>query len=77
MSGIKIVHLNAQSLFPKIEHIRIFLAQNEIHVLAISESWLHNEIQDNEINVPGYTYVRRDRPGRDTHGGTAFYISHK
>ena len=55
--GLKIAHLNVQSLRPKIEQLRLLLAEHEIHVLTLSETWLHDGICDAEINIDCYTLI--------------------
>ena len=72
--GLKIAHLNLQSLRPKIEQVRILMAEHKIHLLTMSETWLHDGINDAEISVENYTLIRNDRKG-DNHGGVACYIS--
>jgi ribonucleases P/MRP protein subunit RPP40 len=37
-----------------------------------SETWLHANVTDNEIEIPGYCLVRRDRPD-SAHGGVLIY----
>lgn len=41
-------------------------------IWTFSETWLSNSIQDEEIHVPGYNCVRRDREGKQG-GGVAIY----
>ena len=44
-----------------IDELRVFLANNEIDVLAINESRLDGTISDNEVHINGYEIVRRER----------------
>ena len=58
-----------------IDELRVFLANNEIDVLAINETRLDATISDYEVHIHGYEIVRRDRRlnGR-LGGGVCIYI---
>ena len=71
--GLKIAHVNVQSLIGKIDSLRIFLKENPFDVLTLSETWLKANVSDNEIYIPGYTLSRNDRDSR-IGGGTLAYI---
>ena len=71
--GFKIAALNVNSLSAHIDEIRILLAENLLDILAINETKLDESNQDNEVYVPEYEIVRRDRL-RDGGGGVCFYI---
>lgn len=71
--GFKIAALNVNSLSAHIDEIRILLAENPLDILAINETKLNESNQDNEVYVPGYEIVRRDRLS-DGGGGVCFYI---
>ena len=43
-------------------------------MIVITESWLSSEIEDAELNVPGWILYRSDRGGGRSHGGCAVYI---
>ena len=55
----------------------MLLSQNKIDIIALSETWLHEGIDEREILIPGYSIIRMDQPGNNSHGGTAIYISHR
>jgi len=42
-------------------------------IVALSETRLTDEIEDNEVNVPGYTIIKCDAENRNT-GGAILYI---
>jgi len=44
-------------------------------ILALSESRLISEIEDNEVNVPGYSVVRYDSENRSTGGVYIYRVS--
>ena len=72
---LSICHINAQSL-ASVQH---FEKLNEItktktfHLIAISETWLDDTIQDNKVNLPIYYIVRHDRI-KKCGGGVCLYI---
>ena len=74
-SSLKILYYNARSLLPKIDEL---LLSADIHcpdVICITESWLCYDIQDTEIQNPGYQLVRLDRNRHG--GGVLIYALHK
>ena len=60
---LNIVYYNARSLLPKIDEIT---ETESPDVTCIVETWLSNNISDNELVIPDYQIFRRDR---DRHGG--------
>ena len=73
--GFKLASLNVGSLNKHIDEVKVLLFDISIDVLAINETRLDSTISDNEMHVPGYEIVRRDRNvnGR-TGGGVCFYV---
>ncbi len=66
-------NVNVMSLAPKIDEIRYFASEAKVDLICITETWLKSHIDDNIINIGGYSLVRRDRIGVD-HGGICTYI---
>ena len=70
-SFISLLHLNIQSLKPKIDIVRGTL--NEFDILCFTESWLNSSTDDKDIHIPGFNTPfrqdRLDRPG----GGIIVY----
>ena len=75
--GVKIVHLNIRSLFPKIEQLRALMADCPADILTVSETWLNGKYSDNMIKIQGYHLFRLDREnkpnGTKRGGGLATY----
>ena len=71
--GFKLGALNVNSLSAHIDEIHILLAENPLDILAINETKFNESNQDNEVYVPEYEIVRRDRL-LDGGGGVCFYI---
>ena len=62
--------LNINSLVSHIDDLRIFMSQSKgIDILAINETKLDSTIKDNEVHLPGYDVVRKDRENNGRHGG--------
>ena len=71
-NNLSFVHYNIQSLFPKFD-----LIQNEFKefdIIALSETWLDQTIQDDDICIDSYSMYRRDRQ-TDRYGGLILYVS--
>jgi hypothetical protein len=77
--GIKIGHLNVRDLLSrgKKSEIHDLIQRLDFDVFAIGETWLHSEIDNNEISLPGYTTHRSDRPikrKQEKGGGILIYV---
>ena len=74
--GLKFVHLNICHLLPKVSQLQDLLyreTKDVPNICGISESYLNESILDNEIIIPGFNVIRRDRPGRSG-GGVVVYV---
>ncbi|XP_066019612.1 uncharacterized protein [Pocillopora verrucosa] len=72
-NGLSIAHLNVRSLTGKIDQLNLVMSNNKgPDIWTFSETWLSNSIQDEEIHLPGYNCVRRDREGKQG-GGVVIY----
>ena len=72
--GIKMIHLNARSLFSKIDDI--FSNFKFCDVIIISETWLNNSVPTAAINVDGFSVIRQDRHANSIKkgGGICIYV---
>ena len=59
--GIHLIHLNVNSLLPKIDEIRYIAARTNATVIGISESKLDETILQSEIQIANYELLRCDR----------------
>lgn len=80
LRGIKIGHINIRDLLSKSKKDDITSLSQSLNfdVFCVSESWLTDEISDDEIQIPNYHVLRADRPGIKTHkergGGVIAYV---
>ena len=64
--GLHFVHLNINSLLPKIDELRTIARDTKAAIIALTESKLDATIFDSEISISGYNVLRKDR---NRHGG--------
>ena len=69
---IKLVHLNIRSLLPKLNEIKLFLRDENIDILALTETWLTDGVSSADAHIAGYELIRADRGSRG--GGVCFYF---
>lgn len=70
--GLKVVHINAQSLLKKIDEFRYIFQESDVDIICISETWFRNEMPDDMVRLDGYRMYRDDRVGHA--GGVAMYV---
>ena len=73
-SCLNIVYYNARSLHPKMDELRAFVDIHQPHIICIVETWLCEDISDNEIGLHGYQVLRLDR---NRHGGGLLMYVHE
>ena len=71
--GLRICDLNVRSLVNKIDEMRVFCESHMPHVLCLNETWLDSSINDGEIQLDGYSLMRRDKTRRK--GGVLVCVS--
>ena len=71
--GFKIVHHNVNHILNKMDQIRLSLSSNKIDIYGACETFLVNDVSNNELNIQGYNMVRADRMG-PRGGGIVVYI---
>jgi len=77
-NGLKLAHINVRDIQSKNkkDDIRWLLNQYQFDVLAITESWLTNDVNSNEFHISGYQLLRKDRSNtsKQTGGGVLVLI---
>lgn len=66
-------HFNIRSLCSQFDAFREFVGAEGYDIIGLSETWLHSAILTENIEIPNYTLIRKDRDSRG--GGVAFYIN--
>lgn len=70
--GLKMCHINAQSLTKKMDEFRYIFEKSGIDIIFVSETWFQSCFADALFNLSGFTIFRADR---HTHaGGVAIYV---
>ena len=64
--GLKIGCLNIRGLLNKIDEMRIIVTECKFDVMGICETFLDDNVTDNEICIEGYTMFKKNR---NRHGG--------
>lgn len=70
--GLKIAHINAQSIKNKIDEFRHIFSNSGADIVCVSETWFRPELQDLLFSLNGFKLFRADRLGHA--GGVAMYI---
>ena len=71
--GLKMLHLNVQSLVPKLDELQHIAHELNLDCISINESWLNSSFTDAEISIPNYCLFRKDRT-TGPHGGVVLYV---
>ena len=70
--GLHFLHININSLLPKIDELKCIANKTKAAIIGITESKLDHTIPNLEVNLPGYDILRCDRNRNG--GGAACYI---
>ena len=57
------MHVNVRSILNrhKREELQLMLIENNVDILGITESWMHEGVNDAEVSMIGYRMFRKDR----------------
>ena len=70
--GLHFIHLNINSILPKIDELRLIALKSNAAVIGITESKIDESVLDGEIGIDGYIPLRSDRNRQG--GGVVCYI---
>ena len=65
-SKFTVLYYNARSLIPKMDELRTIVESQRPSVICVVETWLSEEVSDQEISLSEYQVTRLDR---NRHGG--------
>jgi exonuclease III len=70
------MYLNARSIVNKHSELELYLIEENIDIVGITETWLTDSVSDSEMSIEGYTLLRGDRKSetKQRGGGVALYI---
>ena len=60
-TSLTVMYWNARSLVNQLSYFQSFILANHFDIVAITETWPHNNIFNNEILPSGYSIYRNDR----------------
>lgn len=69
---LRVLNINARSVVNKSESLEATILSYNPHVVVITETWLHDNIEDAVVFPPSYRAYRRDRSTRG--GGVAVLL---
>ena len=79
--GFKLVHMNVRSLPKKIDQIKLLLADSNLDVITMSETWLNDSVHSGSVALDNYILYRQDRDfkrvSKKRGGGLLTYIRNK
>ena len=70
---LKACLFNARSIVNKIDEFKAWLCIHRTDIVFITETWTTPNINDSELNIPGYSFYRQDRT-HSTGGGCLIYF---
>ena len=70
---IKFGHVNARSLYPKLDEINDVVVKHDFDVFCVSETWLGERFKGKDVGIPDYNIYRKDRV-EALGGGVCIYI---
>ena len=66
--------MNVCSLISKMDYINFWALQTKANIFIFSETWLTDQVADNEIALDGYNVIRTDRCRPTTGDGVAIFV---
>ena len=70
--GLHFIHINVNSMLPKIDELRSIAKKSNAAVIGITESKLDESVLNSEIHIDNYSLIRCDRNRHG--GGVACYV---
>ena len=53
--------INARSLLPKVDQLTGLIYTKPVDIIAVTESWLHNAVENRLLQLNDYNLFRKDR----------------
>ena len=70
------MYVNARSIVNKVDELEIYINEEDLDIVGVTETWLTEEILTSEFSFEGYTLLRKDRKDlvKTRGGGVAIYV---
>lgn len=72
-SRFNFIHINPGSLKPHLGEVSSLIDGVNIDIIAVSETWFTEKVNDNVVQIPGFRVIRHDRK-KKRGGGVALYV---
>ena len=59
--GLIFTHLNVRSLWPHFDEFKLFVTENNVACIPLSESRFHSQFPDRLVYIPNYVLIRHNR----------------
>ena len=69
IKGLKAAQINVNGFYNKLNKIKFLLQETKIDVLAITETHLHKDINNDQLQIKGYSLLRNDRQSAENNWG--------
>ena len=66
--------MNVNSLINKLPFVINLLVEEDLSFLAICETWLIGEVPSSFVEIPGFSFLRRDVEGSVRKHGVGLYV---
>ena len=60
-SKLTCFYANVRSIVNKRDELELYVFEEKPDIIGITESWAFEDIQDSELNIDGYSMIRKDR----------------
>ena len=70
---LTVLYYNARSILPKLDELQANVLLQKPDIICIVETWLSDDVMDNELLLPDYQVHRLDR---NRHGGGIALYTH-
>ena len=82
INAFSIFHRNSNSLsahnYAKVFLLKAYVANHRFDIICISETYLDSSTlhDDNNLEIPGYNFIRSDHPSNNERGGICIVYKH-
>ncbi|CAH2015355.1 unnamed protein product [Acanthoscelides obtectus] len=71
-NNLRIGHINVRSLIPSLNEINSSIYNLKLDILGVTESWLTEQVSEQEVKINNFKFYRVDRGSRG--GGIGVYV---